>query len=67
MCGVTRLLVIGFLIGTVVSSLTGSDLAGWVAALLATAALAGVQRVRGGPACPVPATARVGATARRET
>lgn len=36
-CGASRLLLAGFVVGTIVSSMTGSDLAGWAAAALAVA------------------------------
>jgi hypothetical protein len=63
-CGLTRFLLVGFVLGTVVSSVTGNDVYGWAAALIGVAALAVVQRVRGtAAACavrpaPVPARRR---------
>ena len=54
MCGATRLLVPAFLVGVGVSSLTGSDLDGWLAAALTVAVLVAVQKVRGTAAsCPI--------------
>lgn len=47
MCGMTRLLVVGFVLGTLVATLTGNDAAGWVAALVGVAVVAAVQQVRG--------------------
>ena len=64
-CGLTRFLLVGFVIGTVASSVTGSDGFGWAAALIGVASLAVVQRIRGtAAACavrpaPVPARRRV--------
>lgn len=59
MCGLSRLVLVALAIGLVVSSLSGSDLAGWLAALAGVAALAAVRRVRGTvTACPVPVPAR---------
>ena len=51
-CGVTRLLVPGFLVGVGASSVTGSDLIGWAAAVLAVTVLLASRRTRGiGAAC----------------
>jgi hypothetical protein len=44
LCGTTRLLVIGFLIGIAVAGLTGSDALGWLAGLAGGGALWLVQR-----------------------
>lgn len=52
-CGLTRLLLVAFVMGTAVSSLTGSELAGWLAALVGAAVLTVVQRARGGASCPI--------------
>ena len=53
-CGLSRLLLVAFVAGWVVSSLTGSELAGWVAVAVAVGATLAVQRARGSaPACPV--------------
>lgn len=63
-CGLTRFLLLGFALAIVVSSVTGSDVYGWAAALIGVAALAVAQRVRGtAAACavrpaPVPARRR---------
>lgn len=53
-CGLSRLLLVAFVAGWVASSLTGSELAGWVAVALAVGATLVARRVRGtAPACPV--------------
>lgn len=44
-CGVTRLLVPGFLLGVGVSSVTGSDLIGWAAVALPVGVLVAVRRI----------------------
>lgn len=66
MCGLTRLLLVGFVIGTVVSSVTGSELAGWLAALVGAAVVATVQRARGTAACAVQPPPPVTAEHRRD-
>jgi len=59
MCGLTPLVLVGFVVGAVASTLTGSDLAGWVAGLAAFAVAAWVQHRRGTPVvCTVTAPAR---------
>jgi hypothetical protein len=45
-CGTTRLLVPGFMVGLGVSTFTGNDLFGWIAAALTISALAVLQKVR---------------------
>lgn len=56
MCTLTPLLLIGYVAGIAVSSLTGSDLVGWAAALAAVGLAAAVQRARGtSTACAVKA------------
>lgn len=66
MCSLTPLLLVGFLVGTLVSSFTGSDAAGWATALAAVALTAAFRRVRGTPAsCAVP-PAYDGAARRRD-
>lgn len=67
MCGLTRLLLAGFVIGTAVSSVTGSDLAGWVVGMAVAAAVATVQRAQGGSTCAVKAPARLPADDHRES
>ena len=53
-CALTRLLVPGFIVGMIVSSVAGSDPLGFVAAAATMAALIVVQRVRGtATACAV--------------
>ena len=53
-CGLSRILLVALLVGWVTSSLTGSELAGWVVAGAAVVATYAVQRARGStPACPV--------------
>lgn len=44
LCGTTRLVVIGFLVGIAVAGLTGSDALGWLAGLAAGGVLWLVQR-----------------------
>jgi hypothetical protein len=67
MCALTPLLLIGFVAGTAVSSLTDSDLAGWVAALAAFALAVAVRRVRGtSTACAVNAPAHAAAKRHRD-
>lgn len=58
-CGASRLLLAGFVAGTLVSSLTGSDLAGWAAAALAVGLITVLRRVRGtSTSCPIPPAVR---------
>jgi hypothetical protein len=54
-CGTTRLLVPGFMVGLGVSTFTGNDLFGWIAAALTISALAVLQKVRGAAvSCALP-------------
>jgi MYXO-CTERM domain-containing protein len=56
-CGATRLLVPGVLVGATVTSVTGSEPAAWAAAALTVGALLATQRRRGaGAACAIPPT-----------
>lgn len=56
-CGLSRILLPGFVVGVVVSTLLGNDALAWVAAAFAIAVTAVVQRVRGRTAsCPLPTT-----------
>jgi hypothetical protein len=56
-CDATRVLVPGVLVGAIVASMAGSDLAGWAAALLTMGVLIASRRMRGtGAACAVPPT-----------
>jgi hypothetical protein len=53
-CGLSRLLLVAFVAGWVVSSLTGSELAGWAGVAAAVGAALLARRVRdSAPACPV--------------
>lgn len=53
-CGLTRLLVPAFFVAIAVSSATGSDAYGWVAAAITALVIAGVGRLRGTTAsCPL--------------
>ncbi|MCU0270380.1 MAG: hypothetical protein MUF83_17280 [Acidimicrobiales bacterium] len=55
-CGATRLLVPATLVGLAVATVTGSDLYGWIAAILAGVVLFAIPALRGaGGSCPVPA------------
>ncbi len=47
MCGLSRLLLPAMLVGVATSTLTGSDLAGWLAAGITVAVLAVAAKVRG--------------------
>lgn len=46
-CGASRVLLPGFVVGVLVSTLLGNDALAWVAAALTIAATAVVQRLRG--------------------
>lgn len=67
MCELSTPLFVGFILGTLVSSLTGSDLAGWLAGLAAFGAIVAVQRLRGPSAtsCSSRGPAHTDAGARR--
>ena len=53
-CALTRLLIPGFIVGMIVSSMAQSDLVGLAAAAVTMGALLFVQRVRGtGSACAI--------------
>lgn len=67
MCSLTPFVLIAFAAGTVVSTLTGSDLAGWLAALTAVAVVATAQRVSGTVAtCAAPASPRARRSKRQD-
>jgi hypothetical protein len=54
-CGASRVLVPGLVVGVLVSTLLGNDAMAWVAAIVAMAATALVQRARGrSTSCAVP-------------
>jgi hypothetical protein len=54
-CGTSRLLVPGFMVGLGVSTFTGNDLFGWIAAALTIGVLAVLQKVRGAAvSCALP-------------
>ncbi len=52
MCTLSRVLVAAWVVGVSVATLTGSDVAGWAAAIAAGAATALWLRRRWGAACP---------------
>jgi hypothetical protein len=55
LCGASRLVLIGFIIGTAVSSITRSDLAGWGAGAAGVGVYLVRQRLRGtGGSCAIP-------------
>ena len=54
-CGLTRLLVPATLVGLGVTTVTGSDPAGWAAAVITGGAIYGVQALRGtNRSCAIP-------------
>ena len=58
-CGLTRLVVPAFLVGFMITALSGSEPLGWLAAAVTAVGLFVIGRVRGaGTACAVPAPDR---------
>ncbi len=57
-CAATRLIIVAFAVGLLVSTISGSDAIGWMAAGIAVAIAIGVGRLApnrfGGSTCPVP-------------